>query len=265
LSGYDPVKIDKYKKDLERLIKNGDGLYAAMLLSTVPIDQRKRLGVTEAQIKEMPDVRKEYQTWYSEALSCVRHLLPDRLDDFVGYYKPSKNRKTIDASTYTISDYLHGLESSLGDIKIVTPAAARPLFQQQLQIVRALSTRFESTLFDIRTLVQADFFDDELSAADELNGKGFSRAAGAVAGVVLEEHLGAISQQHKIPTGKSPTISEMNDLLKKNEITDMPTWRFVQRLGDLRNLCDHKKKEEPTKENVAELIEGVRKIIKTVF
>jgi hypothetical protein len=57
----------------------------------------------------------------------------------------------------------------------------------------------------------------------------------------------------------------LNDLLKKNDIIDVPTWRFVQRLGDLRNLFDHKKHAEPTKENIAELIEGVRKIIKTVF
>jgi hypothetical protein len=62
-----------------------------------------------------------------------------------------------------------------------------------------------------------------------------------------------------------PSLASLNDLLKKNDIIDVPTWRFVQRLGDLRNLCDHKKHAEPTKENIAELIEGVRKIIKTVF
>jgi hypothetical protein len=259
------MKVEKYRKDLDKLVERGERLYAAVILSTVPPDQRKRAGVIEEKLKEMPDVRKEYQIWYSEALSCVRQLLPDRMDDFVAYYKPPRTRKTIDASTYTISDYLHGLETSRGGTKIATLSSALPLFQQQVQIVRALSTRFESTLFDIRTLVQADFFDDELSVANELNGKGFCRAAGAVAGVVLEEHLGTVSQQHKLPLGKNPNIGELNDLIKKSDITDVPTWRFIQRLGDLRNLCDHKKKEEPTKENVAELIEGVRKIIKTVF
>lgn len=27
---------------------------------------------------------------------------------------------------------------------------------------------------------------------------------------------------------------------------DVPTWRSIQYLGDLRNLCDHDKQKEPT-------------------
>ncbi|CAH2399819.1 hypothetical protein MES4922_220074 [Mesorhizobium ventifaucium] len=45
----------------------------------------------------------------------------------------------------------------------------------------------------------------------------------------------------------------------------MAQWRFVQHLGDLRNKCDHKKQAEPTKEEVLVLIEGVRKITKTLI
>ena len=219
----------------------------------------------QEDINKLVDVSEEYQAWYSEALACIRQLMPDRLDDFIGYYRPGKGRKTIDVTTYTISDYLHGLETSLGDRKLVTTAAAIPLLKQQIQIVKSLRNRFESSLFDIKTLVQADFFDDEFIAAEELNRKGFSRAAGAVAGVVLEEHLGTVAQQHKLPITKNPTLGELNDLLKKSDVIDIPTWRFIQRLADLRNLCDHKKKEEPTKAFIDELIEGVRKTIKTVF
>lgn len=36
-------------------------------------------------------------------------------------------------------------------------------------------------------------------------------------------------------------------------------------LGDLRNLCDHKKSKEPTKDEIFKLIEGANEIIKTVF
>ena len=45
---------------------------------------------------------------------------------------------------------------------------------------------------------------------------------------------------------------------------DIPTWRFVQRLGDLRNLCDQNKGVDPKKEDIDELIAGVDKIMKTV-
>jgi len=95
--------------------------------------------------------------------------------------------------------------------------------------------------------------------------KGFQRAAGAVAGVVLEEHLATVCEQHMIPMPMNATISKLNDLLKEKEVLDLPTWRFIQRLGDLRNLCDHKRPQEPTVENIDELVAGARKVTKTVY
>ena len=53
--------------------------------------------------------------------------------------------------------------------------------------------------------------------------------------------------------------------MKDNEIIDVPTWRFIQHLGDIRNVCDHKKESEPTSDNIDELIKGVEKISKTVY
>jgi hypothetical protein len=61
------------------------------------------------------------------------------------------------------------------------------------------------------------------------------------------------------------SILDYYQLLKENDIIDTPKWRFIQHLGDLRNLCDHNKDREPTKDDVIELVEGVEKVIKTVF
>lgn len=36
-------------------------------------------------------------------------------------------------------------------------------------------------------------------------------------------------------------------------------------MGDLRNLCDHNKETEPTKQEVEELINGVAGLIKTIY
>jgi hypothetical protein len=195
----------------------------------------------------------------------VTQLLPARVEDFVSYYKPSKARKNLDAENYTISDYLRGLSASRGLASVVDQKAAVNPMEQQVKIVEAIKGRFGSTLFDIRALVQADLFDDELDAALELSKKGFQRGAGAVSGVVLEGHLSAICGQHKITTPKNATISKLNDLLKEQDIIDQPTWRFIQHLGDLRNLCDHKRGPEPKPEQIGELIAGVRKVTKTVF
>ena len=66
-------------------------------------------------------------------------------------------------------------------------------------------------------------------------------------------------------TSHAPTISDFNDALKDNGTLDTPTWRQIQRLGDIRNLCSHSKEREPTKDEVSELIAGVEKFTKTLF
>ena len=64
---------------------------------------------------------------------------------------------------------------------------------------------------------------------------------------------------------KAPVIRDYNDVLKNEGVIDIPTWRFIQMLADIRNLCDHNKTEDPTKENLKDLIDGTDKIIKMVF
>lgn len=196
--------------------------------------------------------------------------MPDRLSDFVGHYEKPKSRKSLTNENYRIEDYLQGLnvtqDTGFERKKIVGPEAALPQFQQQLAILKSVTRRFESSLFDIRQVLQADLFDSDLEAAEELANKKFTRAAGAMAGVVLERHLAQVCENHDIKIGKtSPTISDLNNALKEGNVVDIPQWRFVQHLADIRNLCDHNKANEPTFEQVNDLVAGVRKITKTVF
>ena len=226
-------------------------------------------GTTVEEIRaSFPPFDTTYQQWYSEALALIRQLLPDRLEDFVHHYNKPKSRKTISSESYRIEDCLQGLTvtNRYSDEKIVGPDAAIPHFEQQLSILRAVKARFASSLFDIRQLVMADLFDSELDAARELMKKGFFRAAGAVAGVVLEKHLVQVRTNHRLPvTRKMPTISNLNNQLKDAGVVDLPRWRSVQHLADIRNLCDHDKSSEPTEEQVADLIVGVDKTLKTLY
>jgi len=264
-----PTNLDKYKKDLERLIAKGELLLMAIRCECFPERVKKALGKNaEEFIKKLPRFRDEYQAWYSEAKVVIKQLLPDRLDDFVRHYEKPKSRKEISYENYRIEDYLQGLTVTRGWVKeiVVGPDAAIPHFQQQLAILKSVLARFESTLFDIRQFVQADLFDSELEAARELLKHNFLRAAGTLAGVVLEKHLAQVVDNHNIKTRKKhPTISDLNDLLKNEGVIDVPQWRQIQRLGDIRNLCAHSKDREPTKEEVQELIDDVEKITKTLF
>lgn len=258
--------LEKYKQDLDKLIHNGDEL-----LSMLMADIHPNIGKSEHKkiIDNLPNFKENYQNWYSESLALIKLLLPDRLKNFIDLYEIPKNRKAtkyLELGDYKIEDYLRGLLVKQGVTEITGPKAAIPLFEQQLNILKAGKRRFESSLFDIKSVLQADLFDSELEAALELNKKGFFRAAGAIAGVVLEHHLQQVCKNHNIlPVSKHSTISTYNDLLKDNSIIDIPSWRHIQLLGDLRNRCDHKKEQEPTSEHIKDLILGVEKICKTVF
>jgi aryl carrier-like protein len=183
-------------------------------------------------------------------------------------YEKPKARKDISYGNYVIEDYLQGLRVTQGYTKEVKvgPSAAIPQFEQQLAILKSANQRFESSIFDIIQLVQADLLDSELDAARVLHKSKFWRAAGAIVGVVIEKHLAQVCVNHNILISKKhPTISDFNDLLKNAGVIDIPQWRFIQHLGDLRNLCDHNKDKEPSNDEIEDLISGTEKITKTIF
>lgn len=265
--------LDRYKEDLDSLLAKGEQLHLAMQRECFPEEiaraVKKHAGNNAKDIlNALPSFVEEYQSWYSEAKVLVRQLLPDRLSDLVRHYEKPKPRKDITYENYRIEDYLQGLNVTRRWDKqtIVGPDAAIPHFRQQLAILKSVKVRFESSLFDIRQLVQADLFDSELDAARELAKRKFTRAAGVLAGVVLERHLAQVCDNHTVKVVKKvPGIADLNNTLKNANVIDVPQWRFIQYLADTRNLCGHNKKLEPTIEQVDDLVAGVTKVTKTLF
>lgn len=250
-------KRDAILKELNGLILQGDLLWLAMALEAGALGDDASARVKKSNVT-LPNFREDYDSWYSIALLVVKQILPEYLDDFVAQYKDDK-RKSITYSTYTISDYLLALALGSG----VGPADAIPKFRKQTNILKSAAKIFDSSLADLAGVLQADLFDSELQAAGELAKQGFIRGAGAMAGVVLERHLAHVCGEHKQTTRKRhPGINDFNQLLKDSKVIDTPTWRFIQHLADLRNLCDHHGERKPTKEDIAELIEGLRKVLK---
>jgi hypothetical protein len=219
-------------------------------------------GKFEKLNSSLPEFRKSYEGWYSESLRVILQLIPDRLNDFKYHYETPKGRKSVDVTNYTIQDMLHGLSNKHGHFGLLN---GMPRLQAQMNILESAKSRFQSSLFDMKQIMQADLFDSEIDAARELLRNKFTRAAGAIAGVVLERHLKQVAEDHgvKVKTTK-PTLSVLNDALKDASVIDVPQWRFNQHLGDIRNSCDHAREPEPTKEQVQDLIDGTSKVMKTI-
>lgn len=267
------TNLEKYRKDLSKLISESGEVEKALLLQGIgrqkylELATRQLGGDEEKALEEVKGIKQfatVYQHWYSEALSLVKQLMPDRLTDFTRLYEKPKTRKELNFESYRIEDACQGLKATLnGEVK-ADATAALSLLEQQIAIVEAIKRRFDSSLFDIKQLVQADLFDSELDAARELLKNKFARGAGAIAGVVLEGHLKQVCDNHNLPK-KSGTISVLNDILKAASVIELSQSRHIQFLGDLRNKCGHRNATEPTSEEVDELIDGVAKVIKTIF
>ena len=210
----------------------------------------------------------KYQAWYTRALKIVEALAPDRLDEFKGYYLIDPKRKVTDAGNYVIQDYIKAIGArkdlygkELWDCNNLVAIRV----YNQVQILSSLSARIDSVIADVTGHLFAELQDGELSAAQQLVKVNF-RAAGALARVVLERHLQRVAFNHGVSVSKkNPTIADLNDPLKQKGIYGVPTWRKIQLLADIRNICSHQKSDEPSEDQVIELIEGVNTVIKSVF
>lgn len=253
-------KYDDLKKEIKDLINEGIRHYNAIIIYEKialgkPLDDEK-----EAH-NEISFFVKNYEKWYTASLRLIKTILPEREKDFVILYRDDK-RKAINWQNYTISDALQGKQTANDTFH---PGNAIRKMLQQVGMLKACLDSFDKKIYDIQVILQADIFDSEIGSAQHLLKMGFLRAAGAICGVVIENHLSTVCISRNITIKKkSPSIADYNDSLK-DVAYDTIEWRRIQRLGDLRNLCDHKKDREPTKDEVEELISGTERLIKNIF
>jgi len=261
------------RQELEELIKEGTDIsnHKYKIEAVKELARRGKSKLLKDKniqnLTEEPDpTNSRYQKWYTRSLPVVRQLLPERYLEFQEYYRIEK-RKDISATTYTISDYFAGITlTRMGQEIFSSFGVFVQKFRLQIEILESALARIDSILVNIKAVLQAEIFDNELSVANELLKKSHLRASGAVAGVVIERHLGQVAVAHSLTIRKKDsTISDLNDALKTAGVFDVPGWRFIQRLGDIRNLCVHSKEREPTRDEVEDLIRGAEKVIKTIF
>ena len=201
-------------------------------------------------------IMTSYQRWYSAALPLVDVLAPDRLDEFQRMYR------SADPSEFGIGDWAAGRIKVRGDTNDVVLLRV----MNQKNIFESIAPRMTSQLSNIRGTLQADLFDSELDAGQHLLENGHVRAAGVVAGVVLEAHLQSVCMSHKISIGrKKKTIGNLKDALRDASVVDLPVARQIEAIADIRNLCTHKGGREPTTEEVQRLIEQTSRYTKELY
>jgi hypothetical protein len=200
-------------------------------------------------VKNENEVLLTYNQWYSASLALVQANLPTREAELVALHGGSKNTR--------------GIPDFLAEPGKHTQALAVPKVRQIRGIVASVPQYVEASLHNVELAVADRIVSDLLTEAKSLIKAGYVRAAGAVAGVMLERHLKLLCDRHR-PRIKYPakaTISRLNDLLKNEDVYDQAQWRKVQWMGDIRNLCDHARRTEPRTKDVRDLISEIRNFI----
>ena len=267
-------RSQKFSKELDKLIQEGEILLMSIIYDCMSEENQKNF-IQKQNVMEKPlsdhtvlsnFFKGSYQSWYSKAQAVVKQVLPDRLADFVSYYEYPRSRKNVTHENYMIRDYLQCLSYTRGyNSDISGPASAIPEFQQQLNIVKAAKDALDSTLMDLRAILQADLFDTEIETAGALAKAGYLRAAGAICGVVIEKHLRYVCETHNITIKKkNPGINDLAQHLRSSNVITLPNERIIQSLADTRNICSHAKDREPNQSEINELVEGTGKILKII-
>ena len=135
-----------------------------------------------------------------------------------------------------------------------------------LGIMEAAKYDYENgNLFDTRTLIEAEVFDEFLEQAEELFKKGYYQPAAVIAGCVLEDGLRKLGQR-KIPSfSTDKTIDPMNVELAKAGIYNTLWQKKITALADLRNKAAHGKWTEFTEKDVEDMIRDVRRFMEDYF
>jgi len=193
-----------------------------------------------------PNCSRNYQQWYSAARAMLAKNQPGRMGEFDQSYSEIK-----------------GLLQER-DVEKNEQFKLMDLINFQFEVLAAVPSHLRFSMYDIELTAYSVLMDDELEASRYLCSNGFLRPAGVLAGVIPERHLKNLLRKHTPPIkySKKAGLGKLNDLCK-DSVFELATWRKVRYLADLRHVCGHDKAREPTADEVGDLINGVRDIVKS--
>ena len=120
-------------------------------------------------------------------------------------------------------------------------------------------------VFNAKSLIEAEVFDDFLEQSEQLFKKGYHAPAAVVAGCVLEDALKKLCDKNGITLDAKATIDPANVALAKHGVYNSLMQKKVLAMADLRNKAAHGQWAEFTKEDVGDMIKGVRSFMEQYY
>lgn len=136
-----------------------------------------------------------------------------------------------------------------------------PVFKA-MGVLRAAKDDYEhGHLFKVRSLIEAEVFDDFLEQAEHLLAQGYFQAAAVVAGCVLEDGLRKACVAQGVELPEKPKLDVMNAELAKKGLYSKLVQKRITALADLRNSAAHGKWDAFTREDVEEMLPSIRRLM----
>jgi len=191
------------------------------------------------------ELLKRYEVWFAVCKLIVRQY-SDRHEVFEKKYPLVKAHVLLDVKKtkdHLLNDFTDLLDSQVNILHTIIP------------IISLKETNFKK-------IITADLLDSELDQAEVLYKHDFHRAAGNIAGVVLERYLKTLCEVNMIEVGEKDTIEPLaTKMYKSDKLPDFDKTLFksIQHLASIRNKCSHPK-EDVKQHEVRELLDKVKKI-----
>jgi len=120
-------------------------------------------------------------------------------------------------------------------------------------------------LFELKTLIEAEVFDDFLEQAEYLLNSGFFQPSAVIIGSILEDGLRKLCLKQGIELDDRPKLDRMNADLAKNGTYNKLTQKQITAFADLRNKAAHGKWDEFTPDGVKFFLNWVRTFMEGNF
>ncbi|WDI41813.1 DUF4145 domain-containing protein [Bremerella sp. P1] len=135
------------------------------------------------------------------------------------------------------------------------------VFDYRKAVFFAAKDDYENGFANLRELISADVFSDELEQAEELLAASYKTPAAVVAGTVLETTIRSLCGKHGIQNDRRTKLDTMNSELAKAGEYNKTKADQVRAWAKIRNSAAHGHADEFTETDVKLMIEGVRDFV----
>lgn len=120
-------------------------------------------------------------------------------------------------------------------------------------------------LFDTRTAIEAELFDDFLEQAEVLLAAGYPGPAAVIAGSVLEDALRKICQAQNLTLPDKPKLDKMNQDIAGLGAYSKQWQKRITALADTRNHAAHGQWDKFTQDDVKRMISDINDFMRLEF